>query len=72
MSLLGRRIVFELFLEDDDRVGEVFDCFVVATQHGFGVGLAEVVLDHVVIAELQSLPNILETGLVLLQFVVDC
>ena len=49
-----------LFFEDDDCVAIVLDGLIVAAQHELGVGLAEVVLDHVVITELQRLADVLQ------------
>lgn len=56
---------------DDDGVGVVFNGLFVPAQHEFGVGLAEIVLDHVVVAKLQRLSNVFQRCLVLLQFIVD-
>ena len=64
-TLLGRdsslviHVVLDLFLVDDDGIGVILDGFVVAPQHEFGVGLAEVVLYHVVVAVLQRLTDVL-------------
>ena len=64
-ALLGRdsslviHVVLDLFLVYDDGVGVILDGFVVAPQHELGVGLAEVVLYHVVVAVLQRLTDVL-------------
>lgn len=70
-SDLGIHIILNLFLVDNNGVGVIFDGLVVAAQHELGVGFAEVVFDHVIVAVLQGLADVFEGGLVLIEFVVD-
>lgn len=63
---LAVHIILNLFLVDNNCVGVILDGLVVASQHELGVGLAEVVFDHVIVAVLQGLADVLEGGLVLI------
>jgi hypothetical protein len=69
--LLHVRLVLGLLLVNDDGIGVVLDGLIVPAQLELGVGLAEIVLDHVVIAVLQGLPDVFQGRLVLLQLVVE-
>lgn len=61
----------ELLFVNYSGVGVVFDGLLIAAQHKLGVSFGEIVLDHVVVTKLQSLPDVFQARFVFLQLVVD-
>lgn len=57
-------IIFNLLLVYNNSVGVILYGLIIATQHELGVGFAEVVFDHVIVAVFQGLADVLEGGLV--------